>query len=127
MRLDDPRPRPGETEEQRQQRLVKAAKYTKLARESRAMAGRSALAGRILRLVVLVICGIGLTGAGIHNFADPAQTGSPEGFGNQHFGPHGNAISLTALGLLVLGLSAYFLLRYIRLARKLPPAASPNP
>ena len=117
MRLDDPQLRPGETEEQRRQRLIKAAKWTKLAKESRAQANRSALAMRILRLVFLVICGVVLTGAGIHSFSDPSQTGGAEGIGNQYLGPHGNAICMTAIGLLILGLSAYFLLRYIQRLR----------
>lgn len=125
MRLDDPNLRPGETEEQRQQRLAKAAKWNKLATDSRALAQRSSLASRMIRLIFLAVCGIGLTGAGIHNFSDPSEINNTQGFGNQHFGPHGNAICITLFGLMTLALSVYFLVRYIRHARSLPPLGTP--
>ncbi len=126
MRLDDPRPRPGETEEQRQQRLVKAAKYTKLVTESRSLANRSALAGRMIRLIFLAVIGVVITGVGIRDWSDPRQTASTEGFVNRHFGPHGNAIYITALGLLIIGLNLYFLIRYLRRVRSLPPLNAPK-
>ncbi len=90
------------------------------------MAHRSALAGRIIRLIFILIVGIGLTGAGIHNFSDPAQTGIQPGTASEYLGPHGNAIGMTVLGLLILALSGYFLLRYIRLARNAPPINPPG-
>ena len=126
MRLDDTRLRPGETEEQRQQRLLKAAKYTKMAKDSRALAKRSALASRMIRLVFLVICGMVLTAGGIHSFNQPTPPDSRQGTLSQYLGPYGNAIGMTVLGLLILGLSGYFLLRYVRVARNLPPVSSPE-
>ncbi|WP_419805069.1 hypothetical protein [Terriglobus sp.] len=126
MRLDDPRLGPGETEEQRQERLVKAAKWNKIARESRALANRSALAGRMIRLVLLAALGVALTAVGIHNFDDPGEMANTKGFGNQHFGPHGNAICFTAFGLLIVGVSVFFLVRYVRRARSLPNYTQPT-
>lgn len=125
MRLDDPRLRPGETEEQRQERLRKAAKYNKMTREYGALANRSALAGRMIRLLLLTALGVALTITGIHNYSDPRDIAENQGFLNQHFGPHGDAIGITALGLLITGLSLFFLVRYVRRVRSLPNHTQP--
>ncbi len=114
--------KPTETQEQFQSRV----RAGETADKYRAMAGQSAQAGRMIRLIVLVICGLALSGAGIHSFSDPTEMSKTEGFGNQHFGPHGNATYITAMGLLILGLSGYFLVRTVRRLPTRPTSGPPT-
>ena len=112
VRLDDPQFLPGESNDQRTERLARAARLTKTANYSGALANRISLAGRVIRLIVMLIGGLFCLVAGLSGLVKPPVVHS-EWFMTRIFGPYG-VVTLIGLGLLLTSCAGYFLRKSLR-------------